>query len=70
MIFLGSRGSKTGKCSHGGPADTSRLLPAKCGINKDTTIERLSPHYHLHDDAYLAAVAATKHFLKDKGKLT
>ncbi|VDH95009.1 Hypothetical predicted protein [Mytilus galloprovincialis] len=61
-----SRGSKTGKCSHGGPADTSRLLPAKCGINKDTTIERLSPHYHLHDDAYLAAVAATKHFLKDK----
>ncbi|XP_063438527.1 von Willebrand factor A domain-containing protein 7-like [Mytilus trossulus] len=61
-----SRGSKTGKCSHGGPADTSRRLPAKCGINKDTTIERLSPHYHLHDEAYLAAVAATKHFLIDK----
>ncbi|XP_071138743.1 von Willebrand factor A domain-containing protein 7-like [Mytilus edulis] len=61
-----SLGSKTGKCSHGGPTDTSRRLPAKCGINKDTTIERLSPHYHLHDDAYLAAVAATKHFLIDK----
>ncbi|CAG2202385.1 unnamed protein product [Mytilus edulis] len=61
-----SRGSKTGKCSHGGPADTSRRLPAKCGINKDTTVERLSPHYHLHNDAYLAAVAATKYFLIDK----
>ncbi|XP_063436239.1 uncharacterized protein LOC134717671 [Mytilus trossulus] len=61
-----SRGSKTGKCSHGGPADTSRRLPAKCGINKDTTVEKLSPHYHLHDDAYLAAVAATKHLLIDK----
>ncbi|CAC5399589.1 unnamed protein product [Mytilus coruscus] len=60
-----SRGSKTGKCSHGGPDDTSRRLPAKCGINKDTTIERLSPHYHLHNDAYYAAVAATKHFLID-----
>ncbi|CAG2205538.1 unnamed protein product [Mytilus edulis] len=64
-----SRGSKTGKCSHGGPDDTSRRLPAKCGINKDTTIERLSPHYHLHNDAYLAAVAATKHFLINKATL-
>lgn len=66
---LGSRGSKTGKYSHGGPADTSRRLPAKCGINKDTTVEILSPHYHLHNYAYLATVAATKNFLIDKGKL-
>lgn len=60
-------GSKTGKCSHGGPDDESRKLIAKCGINKETTIEKLSPHYHLHDDAYLAAAAATKYFLIGEG---
>lgn len=63
-----SKGSKTGKCSHGGPGDKSRELVAKCGINKDTTLEELSPHYHLHNDAYFAAVAATKYFLTDEGK--
>ncbi|VDI25535.1 Hypothetical predicted protein [Mytilus galloprovincialis] len=61
-----SKGSKTGKCSHGGPGDKSRELVAKCGINKDTTLEELSPHYHLHNDAYFAAVAATKYFLTDE----
>ena len=64
---VGPLGSTTGKCSHGGPDDESRKLIAKCGINKETTIERLSPHYHLHNDAYLAAVAATKYFLIGKG---
>ncbi|XP_052083724.1 von Willebrand factor A domain-containing protein 7-like [Mytilus californianus] len=52
-----------GKCSHGGLDDESRNLIAKCGINKETTVETLSPHYHLHGQAYEAAVEATKQFL-------
>ena len=57
-----------GKCSHGGIDDESRKLIAKCGINKETTLEKLSPHFHLHNDAYYAAVAATKNFLIAEGK--
>ena len=56
-------GATAGKCSHGGLDDESRKLIAKCGINKETTLEDLSPHFHLHNDAYYAAVAATKNFL-------
>jgi hypothetical protein len=41
---------------------------ARCGINKETTSEELSPHFHLHNDAYYAAVAATKNFLIAEGK--
>ncbi|XP_052077826.1 von Willebrand factor A domain-containing protein 7-like isoform X2 [Mytilus californianus] len=65
-------GATTGKCSHGGPYDESRKMVAKCGINKETFKEHLSPHYYLHYQAYLSAVAATKDFLimEDTGILS
>ncbi|XP_052077823.1 uncharacterized protein LOC127715706 isoform X7 [Mytilus californianus] len=65
------QGATVGKCSHGGPDDESRKMVAKCGINKETTTERLSPHFYLHQKAYLAAIAATKDFMimKDTGIL-
>jgi hypothetical protein len=34
-----------GKCSHGGILDKSRKLKSKGGINKDSSIRYLSPHY-------------------------
>ena len=67
-VITGSVGLMKGKCSHGGIDDESRKLIAKCGINKETTLEELSPHFHLHNDAYYAAVAATKNFLIAEGK--
>ncbi|CAC5380919.1 unnamed protein product [Mytilus coruscus] len=65
-------GAITGKCSHGGPYDESRKMVAKCGINKETFKEHLSPHHYLHYQAYLSAVAATKDFLimEDTGILS
>ncbi|XP_076117600.1 uncharacterized protein LOC143085245 isoform X1 [Mytilus galloprovincialis] len=65
-------GSTTGKCSHGGPYDESRKMVAKCGINKETYTEHLSPHHHLHYRAYISAVAATKDFfiMEDTGILS
>ncbi|XP_076117602.1 uncharacterized protein LOC143085246 [Mytilus galloprovincialis] len=58
-----TQGAPTGKCSHGGPDDESRKMVAKCGINKETPTESLSPHFYLHEQAYLAAIAATTDFL-------
>jgi hypothetical protein len=52
----------------GGIDDESRKLIGKCGINKETSLEDLSPHFHLHNYAYYAAVAATKNFLIAEGK--
>ncbi|VDI53529.1 Hypothetical predicted protein [Mytilus galloprovincialis] len=60
-------GSSTGKCSHGGPDDDSRKLVARCGINKDSLTPEWSPHSHLHDQAYSAAVQATENFLVANG---
>ncbi|XP_076081651.1 uncharacterized protein LOC143052491 [Mytilus galloprovincialis] len=60
-------GSSTGKCSHGGPDDDSRKLVARCGINKDTLTPEWSPHSHLHEQAYKAAVQATDNFLVANG---
>ncbi len=34
-----------GKCSHGGFLDKSRKLDSKGGINKDSSLRYLSPHY-------------------------
>jgi hypothetical protein len=34
-----------GKCSHGGIFDKSRKLKSKGGINKDSSLRYLSPHY-------------------------
>ena len=36
-----------GKCSHGGWFDSSRDTPSKGGINKDSNLRYLSPHYRL-----------------------
>ena len=59
----------SGKCSHGGPTDTSgSLYAAVGGINKDTGNPLYSPHYHLHGDAAEAAIKHTRMFLVDKGK--
>ncbi|CAG2200871.1 unnamed protein product [Mytilus edulis] len=60
-------GSSTGKCSHGGPDDDSRKLVARCGINKDSLTPEWSPHFHLHKQAYTAAVQATENFLVANG---
>ncbi|CAG2200870.1 unnamed protein product [Mytilus edulis] len=62
-----SIGSSTGKCSHGGPDDDSRKLVARCGINKDSITPEWSPHFHLHEQAYIAAVQATENFLVANG---
>ncbi|XP_013381201.1 von Willebrand factor A domain-containing protein 7-like [Lingula anatina] len=57
-----SRG--TGKCSHGGEADAdSKVKTATGGINKETTVEKLSPHYYLHSDAGKTAVRATEMYI-------
>ncbi|VDI23038.1 Hypothetical predicted protein [Mytilus galloprovincialis] len=47
-------------------------MVAKCGINKETFSEHLSPHHLLHYQAYISAVAATKEFLimEDTGILS
>eukprot|EP00741_Cyanophora_paradoxa_P019262 tig00000215_g18597.t1 len=57
------RGKAAGKCSHGGPEDTSSYSDAAGGINKDANIYFLSPHSHLHFQAADLAVAATDAFL-------
>lgn len=67
ITFTGPKNALKGKCSHGGLNDDSRNLIAKCGINKETTVEALSPHYHLHVQAYEAAVEATKQFFIAEG---
>ena len=67
FLFTEPVGSPTGKCSHGGIDDDSRTEIAKCGINKESVLEKWSPHYHLHFTAYSAAVKATKHFLIAEG---
>ena len=36
---------ESGKCSHGGVFDSSREVDATGGINKDSTLRDLSPHY-------------------------
>ncbi|KAJ8306732.1 hypothetical protein KUTeg_015773 [Tegillarca granosa] len=56
-----------GKCSHGGPRDSTRTTTANCGINKETSDSFLSPHNHLHEDAALAATKATEHFISGDG---
>ncbi|CAH1248692.1 VWA7 [Branchiostoma lanceolatum] len=51
-----------GKCSHGGLTDDSRLTVPTGGINKETSVPRLSPHYYLHEQAAQAAIQATTNF--------
>lgn len=40
-----------GKCSHGGLFDSSSDIPSVGGINKDSKVPRVSPHYYLHEEA-------------------
>ncbi|KAJ8306690.1 hypothetical protein KUTeg_015731 [Tegillarca granosa] len=56
-----------GKCSHGGPNDSTRSTTANCGINKETSDSVLSPHYDLHEHAAAAAIMATEHFISGNG---
>ena len=67
VLLTEAIGATTGKCSHGGKDDSSRTSIARCGINKESVEEEYSPHNHLHDDAYIAAVKATGNFLIANG---
>lgn len=62
--YLISKPDTGGKCSHGGVLDTSRVLPAVGGINKDTAYPCFSPHYDLHLTAVNLALQATDYYLK------
>ena len=44
------------KCSHGGAIDGTQDSPATGGINKDSTHDKLSPHYYLHAQAAATAL--------------
>ncbi|CAH1274702.1 VWA7 [Branchiostoma lanceolatum] len=54
--------TNTGKCSHGGIRDDSRVKVATGGINKETSLPEFSPHHYLHDQAAQAALKATLNF--------
>ncbi|XP_071103193.1 von Willebrand factor A domain-containing protein 7-like [Haliotis cracherodii] len=57
---------QTGKCSHGGPHDTSSTTSAATGgINKDSSDPNMSPHYYLHHQAAEGAIRHTKFLLDD-----
>lgn len=53
-----------GKCSHGGPTDTSPGSPLT-GINKDTMSCDLSPHWQLHLTAAQVAARASTQYMRD-----
>lgn len=63
LFLTGPLKSLKGKCSHGGPYDSSRTMISKCGINKDSGSPKYSPHHDLHVQASSAAIDATHHFL-------
>ncbi|XP_076061138.1 von Willebrand factor A domain-containing protein 7-like [Oratosquilla oratoria] len=63
QTFLLSKPSTGGKCSHGGYFDTSALLEAVGGINKDTSSPCFSPHHHLHSKAVELAIEASDTYL-------
>ncbi|SEN08569.1 Heterokaryon incompatibility protein Het-C [Stigmatella aurantiaca] len=51
------------KCRHGGPFDTG---PGPFGgINKDSALQLLSPHFGLHGAAAASALEASKQFIRD-----
>jgi len=54
-----------GKCSHGGPLDSSARGRSGEGINKDSTGRTASPHDFLHNEAAAVAKEATKQFIRD-----
>jgi hypothetical protein len=55
----------SGKCSHGGPLDSSARGRSGEGINKDSTRRTASPHDFLHNEAAAVAKDATKQFIRD-----
>ncbi|XP_052253774.1 von Willebrand factor A domain-containing protein 7-like isoform X2 [Dreissena polymorpha] len=55
-----------GKCSHGGPRDSSATSSAAVGgINKDSMDTTYSPHHHLHEKAAELAIDHTRLFFED-----
>ncbi|XP_061188708.1 uncharacterized protein LOC133196872 [Saccostrea echinata] len=64
---IGNFPSGMGKCSHGGPYDMSKDIPATGGINKETSSPELSPHFDLHQQAGQAAIQATYEFFIGNG---
>ena len=67
FLQIGNFPPKMGKCSHGGPYDRSKDIPATGGINKETSSPELSPHFDLHKQAGEAATKATYDFLIGNG---
>ena len=65
--ILGGLQQSTGKCSHGGVKDKSKIIIARGGIYKGRTDPLQAYHSRLHEDAAKAAVKATEHFLVDDG---
>ena len=57
-----------GKCSHGGFLDSTSDSYAKGGINKDSLIEKWSPHYKQHIEAAKMAEHATVDMLLEMRK--
>lgn len=64
---IGQFPQNMGKCSHGGPYDDSKDIPAIGGINKETSSPELSPHFDLHQSAGEAAIQATYDFFVGNG---
>ncbi|XP_071954218.1 von Willebrand factor A domain-containing protein 7-like [Antedon mediterranea] len=58
-----------GKCSHGGPVDSSGIEYARGGINKDADSILISPHYYHHHEAAKVATKASEMILKDIRKV-
>lgn len=55
-----------GKCSHGGPRDSSSTTAAALGgINKDSMDANYSPHHLLHEKAAELAIQHTRFFFDD-----
>ena len=65
--LFGGGADGSGKCSHGGALDTTSLSAARGGINKDSNLYYLSPHYYLHSIAAEVATAASINVLTELG---
>lgn len=55
--------TNTSKCSHGGFFDSTRHDPSYGGINKDSKVPPISPHYYLHDEASRISREASIYYL-------
>ena len=58
-----------GKCSHGGLTDnTTTTSAATGGMNKDSKLPQMSPHFYKHTPAAETAIDHTVYFFNDNSK--